>query len=286
MNTNSLQGHKAPGRPQGFTLIELLVVIAIIAILASMLLPSLSKAKARAAAIQCMNNNKQLLIAWRTYTDDANDVLLACQDGLPNKRANWFPGGLDYSANRANWDRSVDLEKSPMWPYTGKQEKIFRCPSDLSTVLADGQRRPRVRSNSMSQVFGFGEWLDSDGGGTNPGQKTWRTYSKLSQIINPPKTFVFVEEHPDSINDAAFANNMKLAYNQTSARIIDFPASYHNGACAFAFSDGHAEIKKWVGKKIQAPVRYNNGSLPLNVAAGDSWRDVAWMAENTTVKNQ
>jgi prepilin-type processing-associated H-X9-DG protein len=70
----------------------------------------------------------------------------------------------------------------------------------------------------------------------------------------------------------------------TSAQIIDYPASYHNGACGFAFADGHSEIHKWKGNKIKAPVKYNNTSLALNTGAGDSIQDVKWWSDNTTVK--
>jgi prepilin-type processing-associated H-X9-DG protein len=92
-----------------------------------------------------------------------------------------------------------------------------------------------------------------------------------------------VDEHPDSLNDAAFAVQCQGADQPGTAMIIDFPASYHNGACGFAFSDGHSEIHKWKGGKIKAPVRYN-GALTLVVPAGDSWVDVNWMADNTTVR--
>jgi hypothetical protein len=136
----------------------------------------------------------------------------------------------------------------------------------------------------MSQVFAYGEWLD---GGPNAGQQVWQTYSKLSSITIPSKTFVFVDEHPDSINDAAFATQCKNNQPQdppTSAYIIDFPAAYHNGACGFSFSDGHSEIHKWVGSKIKkAPITFT-ATLPLNVPAGDSWPDAHWMAEYSTVK--
>jgi prepilin-type N-terminal cleavage/methylation domain-containing protein/prepilin-type processing-associated H-X9-DG protein len=272
---------------QGFTLIELLVVIAIIAILASMLLPVLGKARTKGQGVQCLNNTKQLTIAWRLYAEDNNDILLASQNDLPG-RVNWITGRLDFQdGNRSNWDIEQDITKGPMWTYSGKSAAIYKCPADLSTVTVGGVRRPRVRSNSMSQVFGFGEWLNK---AYNRNQNVWRTYDKLSTIANPVKTYVFVDEHPDSINDAAFAN----AITGTGVyppdlpggeQIIDVPAAFHNGSCGFSFADGHSEIHKWLGSAIKPPVRYTDQPpLRLNYPAGDSARDVRWMAEHTTVR--
>jgi prepilin-type N-terminal cleavage/methylation domain-containing protein/prepilin-type processing-associated H-X9-DG protein len=258
----------------GFTLIELLVVIAIIAILAAMLLPALAKAKTKAQGISCMNNGKQLMLAWRMYAEDNRDGLLSAEDGLPG-RPNWFAGWMSYSPSSVNWNIDTDMTKSPMWPYTSKSQNIFKCPADMSSVKVAGEIKPRVRSISMSQVFGYGGWL------TSP---DWRTYNKLSTIAFPTRTFVFVDEHPDSIDDAAFANRCEGADQPNTAMIIDFPGSYHNGACGFAFADGHSEIHKWIGSKIKPPIKYAFG-LSLNVPAEDSWVDVNWMAQNTTIKN-
>ena len=126
----------------------------------------------------------------------------------------------------------------------------------------------------MSQVFGFGGFLPA---------ANWRTYDKMTAIAIPTKTFVFVDEHPDGINDAAFAVQCQGADNPSTAIIIDYPASFHGGACGFAFADGHSEIHKWRGSKIKAPAKYKNFALSLNVPAEDSWLDVSWIAENTTV---
>ncbi len=272
-------------KERGFTLIELLVVIAIIALLMGILMPSLQRVRKMARGIACTSNLRSLMIAWRMYADSNDDKLVACQDGMTG-RPNWISGGLSFTSDPVNWDLNNDLAKSPLWSYVGENPKVFKCPADMAKVTNDkGQSVPRVRSNSMSQVFGYGEWLNS--APANRQQNVWRTYSKLSDIVSPAMTWVFVDEHPDSINDAAFANACTNASNPDSARIIDYPASYHGESCGFSFSDGHAVIHKWEGTKIKnADVNYGARTMQLNVLAEDSWVDVRWMAENTTVKKK
>jgi prepilin-type N-terminal cleavage/methylation domain-containing protein len=286
---NRFAGARGPVGPAaaGFTLIELLVVIAIIAILAAMLLPALAKAKCRALQTSCLNNGRQLMIAWRMYPDDYRDVLLSCQNGLTGAggipRVNWCDGNVDFvgGAWASQTDINTDIVPSPIWPYTGKSAKVYLCPADRSTVTQGGQSKPRVRSISMSQIFGYGEWTT---GAINRNQTSWKIYGTLTQIKYPNKTFVYVDEHPDSINDAAFAVDISGNQTTTSGHVVDFPSNLHCGGCGFSFADGHSEIHKWRGQPIlSAPCRYD-GSLQLNVPAIPTLGpvDTHWMAENTS----
>ena len=278
----------------GFTLIELLVVIAIIAILAAMLLPSLSRAKLKAQGIQCMSNHRQLTMAWRMYVEDNRDLLpYATADAGTKADYSWVQGLLDFDpGNRSNWDINQDIVRSPLWVYSGKSPGIWKCPADFSRIrTADGQTRPRVRTMSMSIWVGGwgrngGSWEGTDAGCSGP---EWRVYHKMQNMTDPgpSKTWVLVDAREDRIN---FGNNFTdmTGYPNSpgSWRFHwDYPGSYHNRAAGFSFADGHAEIKRWQDDRTVPPIKKDATLFGgQRYVSSPNNPDIFWLQERSTRK--
>jgi prepilin-type N-terminal cleavage/methylation domain-containing protein/prepilin-type processing-associated H-X9-DG protein len=245
---------------KGFTLIELLVVIAIIALLLSVILPSLRAAKELASGVVCQNNEKQLCLAWVSYAEDNDSYIV----GGSNYHA-WKPTPyrwVEYPMNDdGSWSadpgelslhtRLNGIRAGRLFPYT-QDEELYHCPGDRAITNAEPEAT--YRSYSISGLINGEDYASKSGGTftyrtavTAPGgtPKELKLVTKTNQITLPGNKYVFVEEEArgQHVNAGSFVLLSGSAYNWWDA-----PAYYHNDSSTIGFADGHAERHKWRDK--------------------------------------
>jgi prepilin-type N-terminal cleavage/methylation domain-containing protein/prepilin-type processing-associated H-X9-DG protein len=246
-----------PGR--GFTLVELLVVIAVLAVLVSMLLPALGKTKAKGRQIACSSNYRQLQLGWHLYVEDENGHLPSNATLIGNTRDQYTSPLGSWVTGCAWTDTTVsNLEAGLLFKYS-QSFRLYKCPSDLSTVKDQGQV-PRGRSVAMNMYLND----------VSDASQAWQIFP---QITTPAKVFVFIDEHENSIENSRFCVAQPGTW-----KWLDFPATRHYGGGVLSFADGHVELWKWkesstllIGKMppwIQGPVVSPGDRDLLRIQAG------------------
>ena len=263
---------------KAFALRELVVVLSVLGGLILLHLPSQANSKAISRGFGCLSNQRQLVLAWLMYAEDhGGSVPFAYQSG---GSLGWIGGWLDFLGNNpvnTNTQFLLDPKYASMGPYARKAE-IYRCPEDPSQVRIAGTVYPRVRSYSMNGAFSetLGGWLPAP---------PYKVFRNVAEIVAPPpyKQFVFIDEHPDSINDGMLAIQMADPANPARIFIIDYPASYHNGGAGLSFADGHADFHRWTDPRTKPAFR--NQLIPLNIASPGN-QDMVWLSERTSARAQ
>lgn len=232
-----------------FTFIELLVVLTVVTLLGLLSLNGLAHSQTSADRARCANNLSRLMVAWHMYSDDYSGNLISNSLGSNNKP--WVSGNIDFNVSNSANTNTLNLTNATyaaIGPYVNSSS-LFRCPADPSTLLIGGVPKLRVRSYSMNAFMGST--------GSQWGQN-YRSMTKISEISQPGRMFVFLDEHPNSINDAEFFTNAP------EESLVDYPGSFHLGGANLSMADGHIEYWQWSDPRTMLPI---GAQIFLNVAS-------------------
>ncbi len=270
LNMNPAELRSRRQTKSAFTLAELVVVLAVLGAWALIAKTALSQSQTSSGRVICVNNLRRLGQAWQMYADDYAGILMGNQSGTPVGFLNWVSGIEDYSTanqDNVNYAYLTNTSYAAMGLYV-KTSSAFRCPADPSTVVRNGIQMARVRSYSMNSYLGQGATAWSSG---------YLVMTNGSQLGQPDRTMVLLDENPDSINDGSFV--VDLAGAGASSRLIDFPAYYHLGGMNLVLADGHTEYWQWADLRTMPPL----GTAILNVASPNN-PDVARLQKVTSYR--
>jgi len=274
--SSPLKGPCRPPRP-AFTLIELLVVIAIIAILAALLLPVLAKAKAQALRIQCVNNEKELVLTWALYAGDNREVLVPNGGGQarPTGPYLWVLGD-NHMYQPAFIDPQFLVNPSyALFAAYMKSAQVYKCPVDHSTLRVGAQNLPKIRSYSLNCYMGTPDGRMEEPFRIPPGYLPYIRSSDLA-ASQPANRFVFTDVNPANLCTPAFGVDMAADI------FFHYPSSLHRQSGVLAFGDSHVEPHKWTDPRTRKTVP--DGQIIAHSDASPNNKDLAWIRDRTTVK--